>query len=85
MSTVATFYGHIQPLQAELAETMGLTFTQAFTVWCPVTSNVQEGDEIEAGGVIYNVKAKQTHNYAPGAQNRHLELIVAKNLDYNSV
>jgi len=84
MSQVATFYGHLQPLQAELAETLGLTFTQAFTVWCPVDTNVQEGDEIEAGGVVYGVKAKQTHDYAPNAQNRHIELIAEKNLDYAS-
>lgn len=71
--TITTFSGHIQQANAELVQSLGLTLTKSFSVWCPLNTDVLEGDTLEASSGLYSVKAKQRN--AVG-DNKHLELIV---------
>lgn len=72
-STNTTFYGHKQQATPELAQSLGLSFTKTFTVWCPVDTAVVEGDTIDDGTYVYSVRAVMQNNVG---DNTHLELIV---------
>lgn len=74
--------GHIQPISAELVQTLGLTFNKAFTIWCAVDADVEEGDTIEDASYSYSVKAVNVRNYGG---NQHKTLIVERHEDYASV
>ena len=73
-----TFKGHLQQARAEDVENLKLVFTKTFAVWCPVDTDVEEGDTLEMGGNSYSVKAIKTLNYG---NNQHLELIVEKDIN----
>lgn len=72
-----TFKGHLQQARAEDAENLKLVFTKTFAVWCPVDTDVEEGDTLVLGSNTYNVRAISTKNYG---NNQHLELIVEKDV-----
>jgi hypothetical protein len=73
LSTVGTFLGHLQQASAFLAENLGLNMTKTFTIWCPVDTDVLEGDSIETYEAIYTVRAIQKNNTGV---NTHLEIVV---------
>lgn len=73
-----TFSGHIQQAQAgssaaALSEHLGLSFTKTYIIWCPVSTDVREGDTLSDGTNAYSVRGKQRN--AVGT-NQHLELVV---------
>ncbi|MFA5050956.1 MAG: hypothetical protein WC499_02475 [Patescibacteria group bacterium] len=70
---VGSFNGHIQQAQAEDIQNLALTFTKAFSIWCPVDTAVLEGDTLESVDGVYSVKAIQ--KYDTGG-NTHLQLVV---------
>jgi hypothetical protein len=70
---VVSFNGHIQQAQAELATNLGLSLTKAFMVWCPIGTNVKEGDILDTTEASYSVRAVQDFN---NGDNKHMELIV---------
>lgn len=51
-----TFKGHIQQISAEMSQNLGMAFTTSFTVWCPLNTDVAQGDIINDGVNDYNVK-----------------------------
>jgi hypothetical protein len=73
------FFGHIQQANAELTQSLGLTFTKAFSVWCPLSTDVLEGDEIVGDGGTFVVKAIK--NLSIGL-NKHKQLFVEKKETY---
>lgn len=74
-----SFYGHIQQTDNVLAESLGLRFTEAFTVWCPLTTSVQRDDRITDNlSRTYIVKFVQEYRVG---NNTHLELVVEKYMD----
>lgn len=72
LASTLAFNGHIQQSSMELAQSLGLAFTKTFTVFCPLTTDVSEGDQLVSGAYTYTVRAK--HEFANG-DNKHLELI----------
>ncbi len=85
-SNVGTFLGHIQQADAELTESLGLSFTEAYRIWASRDADVEEGDTLQAGNNTYSVKAINKRTYAAGReQNQHLEIMVELNKDYASV
>ena len=70
---VDQFMGHIQQAQAELIQSLALSLTTAFTIWCPVDTLVLAGDILESVDGQYSVKAIQKNNVG---SNKHLQLIV---------
>ncbi|MCX6785921.1 MAG: hypothetical protein NTZ18_03675 [Candidatus Komeilibacteria bacterium] len=80
--TQSTFDGYLQQAAAELAETLRLNFTRAFTLWCPLGTDVEEGDLISDGEFDYGVKAINKRDYGT---NQHLQLIIERHEDYLSV
>lgn len=78
LETSLTFMGHIQRMSPELSENLGLTFTKACVIWCPLSTQVQAGDVLTAGLYQYNVRA--TKEFAMGG-NSHLELFVERILE----
>ena len=72
-STVGSFNGYIQSATAEYAQYTGLTLTKGYSVWCPSLTPVAEGDVIVAGGVAYQVRARQEF---PDSTNPHVQLAV---------
>jgi hypothetical protein len=82
-SIVSSFYGHLQQANSELVEHLGLSFSTAFSIWCPITANVSIGDTLNDGSHTYSVKAINLRNFA-GTQ-KHLELTVERDEDYVSV
>jgi len=51
------FTGHLQQAGAELSESLGLTFTKAYVVWCSLNTDVEVGDQIGAIGKTFIVRA----------------------------
>lgn len=64
--------GHIQQSSIQLAQSLNLTFTKTFTIWCSASADVNEGDQLVSGGYTYTVKARQ--DFLNG-DNAHLELV----------
>lgn len=74
--TQSSFSGHLQQGAPENYQQFeGLKFSKAYTIWCPSTTNVQEGDRLSEGSNTYDVRFVINRNV--GA-NGHLELIVEK-------
>ena len=70
-----SFKGHIQQLNAELSQSLGLTFTKGYSIWCPLETNVEQGDELVSGSNTYTVKAIKKFNIGV---NKHTQLFVGK-------
>lgn len=68
-----TFNGHRQQASAELSQNLGLSFTKSFTIWCPVETDVKEGDTIIAEDGSYSVRAIQVNDIGG---NTHKQLVV---------
>lgn len=75
LQSAVGFYGHIQQLGAEAATSLGIAWTKAYKVWCPIGTDIQEGDEIGEGGNTYNVKGVKSLDLG---NNKHKELYVEK-------
>lgn len=73
------FYGHIQQMTAELTQSLGLTFTKAYTIWCSLDTDVAVGDELESGGYKYTVRAIK--DLLVG-NNKHKQLFVEREESY---
>lgn len=67
----APFSGQVQQSSMELAQSVGLTFTKAYTIWCPFSTDVNEGDQLVSGLYIYTVRSRQEFG---NGDNKHLEL-----------
>lgn len=74
---MGSFSGHRQQASAELVQNLGLTYTKAFTVWCPVGTDVVEGDTIEAEDGKYSVRAVQLNG---NGLNRHKQIVAELDL-----
>ena len=80
---VGTFKGHIQQPDPTLIESLGLSFTNTFTLWCAVDTDIQRGDFLEdADGFTYSIRSINKRNYG---KNQHLEIFIDRNEDYASV
>jgi hypothetical protein len=71
--TVGTFNGYIQQATPEYAQYMGINVAKGHSVWCPLSTQVSEGDTISADGVQYQVRARI--DYRDG-DNPHAQLAV---------
>jgi hypothetical protein len=71
--TVATFSGHIQQADPEFAQFLGLSTTKTFIVWCPVATDVDDGDTLVTSDSKYGVRGKKLNQ---NGKNKHLELVV---------
>jgi hypothetical protein len=72
LADTPSFSGHIQQSSMQLAQSLNLTFTKTYTIWCSVDETVAEGDQLVSGGFTYTVRAKQ--EFLNG-DNAHLELV----------
>lgn len=70
---ITTFSGHIQQASAELAQNLALSFSKTYSVWCPVSTNILEGDTITTTTQIFSVRA--IIDNAIG-DNKHKQLVV---------
>lgn len=71
-----SFDGQIQQETDErFTQQLGLRFTKAFSIWCPLATDVQEGDRIESGGVTYDVRFVEDRTIG---KNSHKHLLVEK-------
>ena len=75
LATVPGFNGHLQQTEAVMAESLGMKFTETFTIWCAIDTAVQRDDRINSGGVNYTVKFVQ--ELLVGID-KHLQLVVEK-------
>jgi len=77
-----TFMGHIQQTEESLTESLGLSFTEAFTVWCPTDTLIEKGDKIIDSSDFtkeYVVRFIQEYEMPSASEgNRHLEVFVEK-------
>lgn len=74
----SSFKGHIQQANPELIESLGLSFTTTYTVWCPPDTDVQEQDKLSDGQYNYSVRGINNRGYEIGEMNPHLELVVER-------
>ena len=72
LSDIDPITGHIQQSSIQLAQSLNLAFTKAFTIWCGTAVDVNEGDQLVSGGFTFTVKNKQ--EFLNG-DNAHLELV----------
>lgn len=70
---VGDFHGHIQQADASLVASLGLNLTNTYSIWCPVNTDIRNGDTIESADGQYSVKAIQL--MAIG-DNKHIQAIV---------
>ena len=72
-----TFNGHVQQARPETAESIGETWSKVFSIWCPLGTDVSEGDKlvIAVGNYADSYKVQQIQKNAIG-NNPHLELVV---------
>lgn len=77
--TSITFYGHIQQASPDLAQSLGMTYTKTFIIWCPLATNVSVGDNLVNGSYTYSVKSIIERSVGT---NTHLELVVEKDESY---
>lgn len=77
---VSSFQGHIQQASMELAQHLGLSFTKTFTVWCPLNTDIAEGDTFSDGAYTYSIRAIQSFE---NGRDAHLELVCQRELDPN--
>jgi len=80
-SSIGTFNGHIQQANPQLAETLGETWSNIFSIWCALGTDVQEGDEltVASGNYADTYHVRQIQKNATG-NNEHLELVVMRNV-----
>jgi hypothetical protein len=69
---VGTMYGHIQQAEAGLVQSLGLNFSNAYSIWCPVDTQVRAGDTLNSVAGLFSVKAVQKYNVGG---NKHLQLV----------
>ena len=77
-SVITTFSGHLQQASAELAESLGLSFTKTFSLWCDKSIEVKEQDSLSDGTYTYLVRAINSRNYSLSSNNEHLQLILER-------
>lgn len=70
---VGSFYGYRQQASAQYMQSLGLTITKPHIIWCPVDTDVNEGDVLESDFGTDTVRAKQVNR---DGNNAHIELIV---------
>jgi hypothetical protein len=70
---VGSFNGHLQQATAEYAQYNGLSLSKGYTVWCPLTTKVGEGDTITTNGIQYLVRARKELLVG---DNQHLQLAI---------
>lgn len=70
-----SFKGHLQQLTAEEGQTLGMTWTNSFKIWCPLNTDVEEGDILTEGGTDYKIRAIKRLEVG---NNKHLELYAEK-------
>jgi hypothetical protein len=75
-TVTGTFGGHMQQARAELAQQLGYAMTKTFIIWCPIGTDVQEGDSLTDGTNTFSVRGVQVNN---NGANPHKELTVEKN------
>lgn len=72
--TTGTFLGHLQELDQEAAERLGIIEERAWIVWCDIDEDVTEGDLLtDPSGMEYKVKEITKKDYGI---NQHLQLIL---------
>lgn len=49
LQEASSFNGHIQQASAELSESLGLTYTKAYVIWCSLNAPVEIGDQLTSG------------------------------------
>ena len=79
LDTTVGFYGHIQQISPEVATSLGISYTKGFQIWCPVNTDVIEGDELKNENDTYNVKGIKTLNLG---LNKHKKVFVEKVQQY---
>lgn len=70
---VSSFLGYVQQASAQLAVSIGLEVTKAFTLWCPPNTDILDGDIIDGCGKRYTVKGVQING---DGKNRHKEVMI---------
>jgi hypothetical protein len=83
MQLVGTFYGHLQQSQTLTEGLSRGSMTKPFRVWCPVDTDIQEGDNVLEGTSYYNVRGVNQRDFA--GRNKHLEVALQKIEDYASI
>ena len=78
-SSIGSFKAHIQQATPDLAESIGETWSQVFSIWCALGTNVEEGDKlvVASGNYADTYYVQQIQKNATGV-NEHLELVVTK-------
>lgn len=79
---IGTFKCHIQQASPALIENLGLNFTNTFSIWCAVGTDVIKGDRLEIASATYEVREMQDNSHAKG--NPHLELICERGTELGS-
>lgn len=77
-----SFKGHIQQTNPELSESLGLSFTKSFTVWCPLSTDVIVGDELSSGDNEYLVRAIKDFKIG---NNQHKQLFIERTEDFSKI
>lgn len=80
-----TFLGHLQQTEETMTESLGLTFTEAWTIWCPPDTLIERGDKVVDSvdsTKEYVVRFVQEYEMASASEgNRHLEVFVEKHIN----
>jgi len=75
LADVVSFDGHLQQTSSVLSESLGLRFTKAFTIWCPIDTVIMTDDRIASDGEEYTVRFVK--ELLVGRQ-KHLQIVAEK-------
>ena len=77
LTEIDTISGHLQNITEELATNLGLSLTKSFVFWCPVDTDIDEGDVLKDGDVGYTVHSFKELDI-DGADNKHLQVFLQR-------
>ena len=69
---VDDFYGQLQQASPELVESLGMNFTEAYSIWCPLDTNVKAGDTLFSVQGNFSVRAIQKYE---NGLNKHIQIV----------
>lgn len=79
---VAGFKGHLQQASDEEIVNLADIYTLSHKIWCDESVDIQNGDRITDGTYSYTVRSVNRKDFA--GRNKHLEVIVEKDLGFIS-
>jgi hypothetical protein len=72
LAEISQFMGHLQQADARLLQSLGLTLTNSYSIWCPFDTGILAGDILMSSYGNFSVKAIQKFDIG---NNKHIQIV----------